>query len=308
MIYDNDSIILLFESGEFKFDNSDKDYKKIEELENKIKDEVDFLSKLTKKFNKETGLNSKKSILSKIGKSLNVVATALGIFAIKNIGIIPAILAHKQSGIIKIIISVVAGICEFFIGLKVSSISDGLNNSLIELYEKDINIALNLCNKLDSMDMDEDLKSKVRDSIGRLKDTINEIDEFKKSLKEDDKNSEKIGKKYNLEKLYDKFNNGYNCSVCVVTRVFAQYNGEKFENYLEIIAYSDDNDDISEDCHWIDTNENELNIDIYGILEFGDNKWYQNVKIDGYKHLVIKLNKNSELPKVNNVYIIKKYD
>lgn len=202
MVYsESGNIVIIFESGKFELDNSDLNSKKMSDLEDQIKQEIDSLQIITSEIkDANLGINDKCTKLKKRSKCLRRLQVLFGIIPVA--GIISSIIMRFKNVSANIsLASIYGGIGAGLIGLVVTSSKIyGKNNELIKAYEENITISLNILEKLDKMNLKGEDKKKVKEALEKVKKTADEINDLKEAFKNDEKFADEISDKYNLDK------------------------------------------------------------------------------------------------------------
>ena len=303
MIYDNNSIVLLFESGEFKFDTKKPlNSEKIDELNNKLKGEVDILSDISKDLNNPNISFGKKR--EKISKSINIMKKlAIGTLYSSFIGLIPMAISLILEKVIGVIISITSIIGIFIISSKFNKAANNLNKNLLDSYEKDINSALKILEDIDNIDLKDDMKDKVKSALEKVKNTIDEIEEYKNLLKNEEEIAANLSKEYDLE---NKFINAGE-DVGSVGVVLKSSSDDEY-TYIESIVYG------YEDFSYYNNklglrkskdNPNPEELIIVDCKCFSDDKWRNIVNLGdpGEKYIIIRCKKANKLPKKGQIFV-----
>lgn len=235
MIYnESGNIVIFFESGNFEFSNKELGSKKMEDLENKIKQEVDELQIITSEIkDPNLNINDKCVKLKKRSKCLGILANVLGLTfpAGLLIGVINLIRNKEILALISGLGGSIIGFTGIFYGLSQDSKN---KKELIKAYEDNINLSLDILEKLDKMSLNSDDKKKVKEALEKVKNTVNEINDLKEAFKNEQKQADQISSKYNLE------NRLYNAGgdVSCIGVVLSSNSDDEF-TYLNTVIYGD---------------------------------------------------------------------
>lgn len=202
MIYnESGNIVMIFESEKFEFDNKDLKSKKMDDLENEIKQEIDSLQFITSEIkDANLGINDKCIKLKKRVKCLRRLQILFATIPV--IGIVSSIIMRfKNISANFSLASIYGGIGTGLVGIAVtSSKMYGKNDELVKAYEENITLSLNILEKLDKMNLKDEDKKKVKEALENVKKTADEINDLKEAFKNDEKFADEISSKYNLDK------------------------------------------------------------------------------------------------------------
>ena len=302
MVYnESGNIIILFESGKFEFSTNDRrstNSAKIRELENVIKSDVDELVKITKNINDENiDFGKNRTAMKKASKFIDTIGKILGFGGFAGWFIsIPMI---QISGILKSIITGACSICTIVIGCIMCSKSSDIDEKILSSYEKDINKALELLNKIDKMKLNDELKDQVKNAINKINDTVEEINQAKNLVKNSDKEAEKISQQYKLEQKYKNAGEDVVCAGVVLK----SYNDDKY-TYIESVVYGCGTISGSLGLRRFEINLSKDDLEVIGYKFIYENEWEDYLDFDyGYKYIIIKCEKTDNIPRKGCIFI-----